>query len=284
MGRYSGEVAAVVGASRGIGRAVAERLAARGARVLLIARDERALAELAGELPGTGHRAVAADVADPRAGMRLAREVQEWSGRLDILVYSAGVLPLGPALTLEEEVAREAMEVNFWGAVRTVRSLWPAMRMGGRKSVILISSLATHMVLPFFFAYAGSKMALRAFAGALRQEWAAEGFHVGVVSPGPVNTGMVEGKLHTPLYRIPRWMPVLEAREVARAVDRAIYRRRKETVVPGWLAPLARLGAARPAWVETAYRWMVPDARRDVPDLVTSCSQFNQNHSEFERN
>lgn len=269
---------AVVGASRGIGRAIAERLSKKGAEVVLVARDEVALGEVARGLPGRSH-VVAVDVTDPQAGMTMARAVETCCGRLDALVYSAGVLPLGPvsAMTLRE--FQHAMEVNFWGAVRSVQGLLPLLRRGERRSIVFLSSLATHFPLPFFAAYSGSKMALRGLAVALRQELASEGFHVGIVSPGPVDTGMVRGKLQTPLYRIPRWMPVLKAEDVAKAVDRVLLQRKADVVVPAWLTPLAWAGLARPFLMMRGYRWAVPGWEEEISHLVTNRTRFNQNRS-----
>ncbi|MDI3257463.1 MAG: SDR family oxidoreductase [Kyrpidia sp.] len=287
MGLYEGECAAVIGASRGIGRAIAARLSEEGAETLLFARDHERLVQVAGTLPGRAHP-IPVDVTDAGAGAAMADAVEHSCGRLDILIYSAGVLPLAPVFRMPVEEFQRTMDVNYWGAVRAVQGLLPWLRRGKRRSIVFLSSLATHFPLPFFAAYAGSKMALRGFAVSLRQELAPEGFHVAMVSPGPVDTGMVKGKLHTPMYRIPRWMPLLQDTDVARAVDRTLRRRRADVVVPGWLAPLAWLGLARPTVVMKSYGLAVPGWERAIREgLARGASDetakeihpFHRNHS-----
>ncbi|MBE3552055.1 MAG: SDR family oxidoreductase [Kyrpidia tusciae] len=287
MGFYDGRCVAIVGASRGIGQAIATRLSGEGAEVILFARNRDGLLRVAETLPGKAH-AFAVDVTSAAAASAMAEAVERSLGRLDALIYSAGVLPLAPVSAMLTEEFERTMNVNFWGAVRTVQGLVPILGRGGMKSIVLLSSLSTHFPLPFFAAYCSSKMALRGFAASLRQELAPQGFHVGLVSPGPVDTAMVKGKLHTPLYRVPPWMPLLRPEDVSRAVDRVLRRRRAEAIVPGWLAPLAWLGLARPSLVMGSYRFAVPGweqavregMNRVIPGEESPESRaFNQNHS-----
>ncbi|MCG0237813.1 MAG: SDR family oxidoreductase [Firmicutes bacterium] len=254
-----GEVAVVTGASGGIGRALARALAGAGARVALIARSQEGLQATAAEVTALGAEAlpVAADVADSAAVQAAAREVARWAPGVDLLVHGAGVLTLGPLAELSREDHARTLAINYLGVVEVTRAFLSLLRAGRRKSVVAIGSLAGLVVPPFMGAYAASKFALRAYCHGLRQELAPEGFHVGMVHPGPVATAMTAGRLGGPYYPLPPGVPVLNPDAVAAATLGLIRRRRAEAVVPARLGPLARLGVAAPGVVDRVYRWVM---------------------------
>jgi NADP-dependent 3-hydroxy acid dehydrogenase YdfG len=175
-------LALVTGASRGIGAAVV-RVLAPTHDLLLGGRDAAALKEVAADLPGAHEWPV--DLTDPGA---LAGAVAGID-RLDVLVHSAGIGPLG---TVEETPAqqwRQTFEVNVVAVAELTRLLLPALR-AARGRVVCINSGAGFTARPGWGSYAASKFALRAFADALRAEEAAHGVRVTSVHPGRTDTDM----------------------------------------------------------------------------------------------
>jgi NADP-dependent 3-hydroxy acid dehydrogenase YdfG len=186
--RLAGRTALVTGASRGIGAAVARRLAADGARVALLARSERALRALAAELGG-GAAAITCDIRLPGAA-DVAQAALEAVGvdRPDILVNNAGAFFVTPAHETAVEAFRETLEVNLTAPFSFVRAFLPAMRQAGAGHVVTVGSIADRVAFPGNAAYAASKFGLRALHEVLRAELKGTGVRVSLVSPGPVNT------------------------------------------------------------------------------------------------
>ncbi|WP_051663155.1 SDR family NAD(P)-dependent oxidoreductase [Alicyclobacillus macrosporangiidus] len=253
------EVVVLIGGSGGIGKASALRFAARGARVVLVARGRDALEAAAADIRRLGGEAVAipADVSDPVAVNRLAEEVAARYGRVDVLVYGAAVFYLAPVEALDLPRARQAMDINYWGAVHAVQAFLPLLRQGRRKCIAFISSLSVPCTPAFFAAYAAPKHALHGLALSLRQELHPEGIVVSLIAPGPVDTALIEGHLHQDMYRLPLGVPVLTADEAAEGVVKAVLRRKKEWVVPRRFGVAARLSRAFPSLLDAYYRWTV---------------------------
>lgn len=174
--------ALVTGASRGIGAAVARALAPTH-DVLLGGRDMPALAAVATDLPGA--RPWPVDLTDPDA---IAAAV-DGIDRLDVLVHSAGIGPLGTVADTPAADWRRTYEVNVVAVAELTRLLLPALRAAcGR--VVLVNSGAGFTARPGWGAYAASKFALRAFADALRAEEASHGVRVTSVHPGRTDTAL----------------------------------------------------------------------------------------------
>jgi NAD(P)-dependent dehydrogenase (short-subunit alcohol dehydrogenase family) len=260
MKPFANEVALIVGGSSGIGRETALLLAERGASVVLLARGMDRLQEAAEEIRRRGGEAeiLAADVSSREEMEQAARRLAERFGRLDILVYSAAVFYLSPVETMDLALARQSMEINYWGAVQVTQSFLPLIRKGRRQSLLYVSSLSVPCTPPFFTAYASSKHALRGFVLALRQELRPEGIHVGMVSPGPVDTPLIEKDLHRELYRLPPGIPVLQPRPVAEGIVKALRKRKKELILPRRMTLAAWLAQASPSLVEWYYRLTIP--------------------------
>jgi NADP-dependent 3-hydroxy acid dehydrogenase YdfG len=175
-------LALVTGASRGIGAAVARALAPTH-DVLLGGRDPSALAAVGADLSGA--RPWPVELTDPAALAAAVADIE----RLDVLVHSAGIGPLG---TIEESPAeqwRQTFEVNVVAVAELTRLLLPALR-AARGRVVLVNSGAGFTARPGWGSYAASKFALRAFGDALRAEEAANGVRVTSVHPGRTDTEM----------------------------------------------------------------------------------------------
>lgn len=259
MRQMQGEVALITGGSGGIGLAAAARLAAQGACVYLLARDEERLQRAAARLSGDV-RTLRADHAVSHELTAAMVQVARERGSLDVLVNCAGQLEVGPAEELGSALTVRLMEANFLGTVRAIEAALPLLRRGQQRSIVTVASLAGLIAPPFMAAYAASKFALVGYMRSLRQELRAEGFHLGLVCPGPVTTAMVEGRLHTEHYRLPPGTPIIGPEAVADEIVRMIRMRKREIVVPRRLAPGARLGALCPELVDRLYRWV--NARR----------------------
>jgi NAD(P)-dependent dehydrogenase (short-subunit alcohol dehydrogenase family) len=260
-GFWQDAVVMVVGASSGIGQAVAGRLGALGARVIAVARDTHRLHDTVRSLRDQGLTVSAlpldATVAD--AWARAARRVKQEYGRLDVLVYSAGVLHLAPVAHMDVGEARAAMDTNYWGAVLAVQHLVPLLIRGRTPRIGFLSSLSVPCTPPFFTSYAAPKYALHALARCLQQELRPAGVRVSLILPGPVDTPLVAGKLHGELYRLPPGIPVITAEQAAKGVIHAIEHGKPWAVVPRSLRWAARLAEWRPGWMERLYRMTIPD-------------------------
>lgn len=218
----AGRTALVTGASRGIGAAVARRLAADGARVALLARSEPALRALAREL-GAGAIAIPCDLRTPNAAAVVAEALREIGLEApDIIVNNAGAFLIAPVHETTVDVFRETLELNLVGPFSLVRRFLPAMRARGSGHVVTIGSIADRATFPGNAAYAASKYGLRALHEVLRTELRGSGVRATLVSPGPVDTELWDpiDPDHQPGFT-PR-ASMLPAHAVAGAVHYAI--------------------------------------------------------------
>ncbi len=182
-GTLEGKVAVVTGGAQGIGRAVADGLAAEGARVVIadLARAEDAAAELEDGLGLTADVSSEADVA------RVVAESVSRMGRIDILVNNAGLyasLPMRPFTEIPLEEWREVMDVNVMSMFLCCRAVVPRMREQGGGKIVNISSGTPFRGVPFLLHYVTSKGAIVAFTRALARELGSDGIHVNCVAPG----------------------------------------------------------------------------------------------------
>jgi 3-oxoacyl-[acyl-carrier protein] reductase len=186
-----GKTALVTGSSRGIGRAIAERLAAEGATVVVnYTRDERSAKELVGKITDRGGKAVAikADVAKTAEVRRLYDEAEKAVGKLDIVVANAAVF-LGKALIEStEEDYDYVFNVNTRGVFFTLQEAGRRVRDGGR--IIVVSTGGTRMFFGNASLYIGSKGAIEQFARALSRELGPRNVTVNILSPGFTETDM----------------------------------------------------------------------------------------------
>ncbi|MFI2609592.1 SDR family NAD(P)-dependent oxidoreductase [Kitasatospora sp. NPDC018619] len=192
LGALDGRVALVTGGSRGIGAAVALRLAEDGADVVLTYRGGAAQAEeVAAKITAMGRTgwAVRADAADPEAARGVVEAVVERFGRLDVLVNNAGVGVLGPIGELALEDVDRALEVNVRGPFLYAREAAAHLAEGGR-IVTVGSCVAQRVAFPGATLYATSKAALTGLTKALARELGPRGITANLVHPGPIDTDM----------------------------------------------------------------------------------------------
>jgi 3-oxoacyl-[acyl-carrier protein] reductase len=184
-----GKVALVTAASRGLGRASAEALAAEGARVVLCARNETSVreAEQAIAAGGSDVLALVADVTDPATPEHLVTAALQRFGRLDIVVANAGGPPPGSALELDDDAIRAALEANLLSSVRLVRAALAPMRARGWGRLCCISSYSVVQPIPGLALSNTARTGLRAWAKTAAGDLAAEGSGITLnqVCPGP---------------------------------------------------------------------------------------------------
>jgi len=183
-----GRTALVTGASRGIGAAVARRLATAGARLVLVARTEQALRTLAAELGGDAI-VVTCDMREPDSATLVRRRLDAAGVACpDIIVNNAGAFVLAPAHETSVELFRETLEVNLTAPFGLVHAFLPAMRARRTGHVVTIGSIADRAAFPGNAAYAASKYGLRALHEVVRGETRGTGIRATLISPGPVDT------------------------------------------------------------------------------------------------
>jgi short-subunit dehydrogenase len=173
--------ALVTGASRGIGRAIAEALAKGGYSVL---GTSRGAAALPGDQKVPGVQYLRLDLGDEESIDSLVKE----AGEIEVLVNNAGGSQIGPIEEVPVEAMRRLFQQNLLGSVRLTQGLLPGMRARGRGRIIFISSYAGVTPVPFLSVYAATKAALTALARGLRQEVIRDNVHVSVIAPFDIHT------------------------------------------------------------------------------------------------
>jgi NADP-dependent 3-hydroxy acid dehydrogenase YdfG len=181
--------ALVTGASRGIGRALAEALAARGATVGLAARSQDEVGALAAELPGD-HVPLPCDVSDRAAVERAVEAFVEEAGGLDLVVANAGIARYGPFRETGVDAVEAMTAVNWLGTVYTVGAALPHLLDQARGHIAIVSSGAGHRSFPWAAGYGATKAAQRMFGEALRHELSGTGVSLTMVYPGEVATAL----------------------------------------------------------------------------------------------
>jgi short-subunit dehydrogenase len=215
--------AILTGASSGIGRALALELAGRGARLILNARRDDRLRELAEAIRSEGGAAlsVPGDVSDAALRRRLVETAERELSGLDLLVNNAGMGRFGPFAESDEARLRQTMEVNFFAPAELIRAALPLLRTGERPMVVNISSVLGHFSMPHKSEYCASKFALHGFSDALRMELRPAGIDVLVVSPSTTATEFFDKAENDPGRRPKRGMsPEKVASKTARAMER----------------------------------------------------------------
>jgi NAD(P)-dependent dehydrogenase (short-subunit alcohol dehydrogenase family) len=199
-------IAIVTGGARGIGYAVAERLAQSGAGVALWDRDRDAAEAAAKSIPGS--IALSLDVADPAAIESAAAETEKRFGRIDILVASAGIT--GPNASVADypvDAWRQVIDVNLNGAFLCCRAVVPRMQKRDYGRIVNIASVAGKEGNPNAAAYSASKAGVIALTKSLGKELAATGIRVNCVTPAAVRTDifkqMTEQQINFMLSKIP---------------------------------------------------------------------------------
>ena len=233
--RQRGRRVVITGAARGIGRAIAARLVAEGASVV-VADVDGAAADQAAQALGSAAQAVCLDVTQQAAVEARVAEL-EATGPIDVWINNAGIMSLGPFLA--QSPARDAAQraVNLDGVAFGMRAVLPRMLARGRGHIVNIASAAGRVGTPHAAMYSATKFAVIGLTEAVRREHEGSGVLFTVVLPSFVRTELIAGA------GVPRWPPVVSPEDVAAAVLRALERGTAEVYVPR----AARLAAVLPA-------------------------------------
>jgi NAD(P)-dependent dehydrogenase (short-subunit alcohol dehydrogenase family) len=251
---WNNQVVLLTGASSGIGRAVALRMARLGASVVLASRSEEKLQQLAGEIYEIGARAevVPTDVTDEAQCRQAVERALQRFGRLTILLCSAGISLRSRFEETSLEAIEKVMRVNFSGVLYSTHYALPHIQ-ATRGSLVAISSLVGKRGTPTYSVYGASKFAVQGLYEALRGELAPQGVHVGIVSPGHVDTPLREQVLGPDGQPWPTPVPapfrVWPVEMVVDKVIRLIERRWPEALLPAFVRPLLAIDDLMGPWL-----------------------------------
>ncbi|MEU2877410.1 SDR family oxidoreductase [Streptomyces sp. NPDC007070] len=257
MSRVSleGQVAVVTGAARGVGELLARKLSARGVKVALVGLEPDALKQVSERLH-TESAHWHADVTDHEAMARVATEVEERFGRVDVVVANAGVATGGPFTESDPQAWRRVIEVNLIGSAVTGRAFLPALTES-RGYLLQVASLAAMTPAPMMSAYCASKSGVEAYAHSLRAEVGHQGVRVGVAYLSWTDTDMVRGADQDDVMRELRqrlpW-PSNKTYPLGPAVDRivdGIERRSSHVYGQWWLRGMQSVRGYLPAVIGT---------------------------------
>lgn len=199
MDTIRGKTIVVTGAARGIGYATAKALLARGGRVIIGDRDVAVLEKAVTELGRSGQiSGYPVDVTDADSfSVLLDKARADGSGRIDVLINNAGVMPVGPFLDQSEQAIRTSIEVNFYGVLTGCRLVLPEMVRHHRGHIVNIASMAGMVAVPGQVVYAGTKFAVVGLSTAMADEFAPQGVNISVVLPTFTNTELISGTKDT---------------------------------------------------------------------------------------
>ncbi len=226
----------ITGASSGIGASLAREMARYRPHLLLVARSQQSLDELATELKTLGAASVqayVADVADSKSRAAIGQHIAQAWGSLDLLVNNAGISAHGRFEDNSEQTLRQIMEVNFFAATELSRLAIPLLRQGQDPMIVNVGSILGHRGIPFNSEYCASKFALRGWSEAVRPELRRDGIDLLLVSPGTTDTEFFE-HLISKEGQLP-WGKAkgISPEQVAKQIVRGIDRNRRE-IFPNW--------------------------------------------------
>ncbi|MBU2651319.1 MAG: SDR family oxidoreductase [Bacteroidetes bacterium] len=231
-----GKTVIVTGASSGIGRALAFEMAARKAKVVIVARNREKLEAVENELKATGTEVLAltADVSIEDDCRRLVEETVKRFGGIDVLINNAGLSMRALFLETDLQVIRRLMDVNFWGTVYCTKFALPYL-LASKGSVVGVSSIAGYKGLPGRTGYSASKFAMHGFLETLRIENLKTGLHVLIACPGftasNIRNTALNGKGNMQGESPREEDKMMSAEEVAVHIARAIEKRKKTLIL-----------------------------------------------------
>jgi NADP-dependent 3-hydroxy acid dehydrogenase YdfG len=249
-------VIAITGASAGIGRACAERLAADGAAIVVSARRTDRLADVAAAITRAGGRALAvrADVTSPDDMLSLVARAEEAFGRLDVMICNAGIGYHGRFDETPVDVMRKLVDVNLMGTLYAAQAALRAFRLHQTGHLIAISSIVGRRGIGGSSVYAATKAAQVGFIESLRAEFAGTPFRASLVLPVSTLTEFHETMRREYGFEVTRVGPRQSAATVAEAVARCITSPRAEVYPHRLSRGLAVLNVLAPSLTDRAVR------------------------------
>ena len=238
------KVVIVTGASAGIGRALAQALAAEGAHLVLVARREALLAELAHDLESAGHQvlAVTADITEPDSVQAVVEKAVTRFGRIDVLINNAGTVVSGAFSDYPAASIRRTVEVNVLGTLTMTQPVVRVMHEQKYGHIVNIASVAGALPNPGFSVYGATKAALLYISDTLAQELADDNIFVTQVLPGWVATDMLGHMAEADMRAtglVGPINPINTPEQLAQDVIKAIHERRERVINAGLLFKIA---------------------------------------------
>ena len=230
MGKLENKNIAITGASSGIGRATALRVAKEGANVALIARNRERLEETAAEIRAMGKKAVVieADITDSEKIKNAVDTAIKELGTLDVFHCNAGIYLRCPAKDLRMDQIRKLMEVDFFGCLNCVYAVLPYFLERKSGTIVTTCSMDGKKGVPPDAAYVAAKFAMNGFFQVLRQELRGTGVHAAIIYPSRMDTPQIRH------VDCPAITPKGDPDMVAKAVVKAIVKKKKEIMVPSF--------------------------------------------------
>lgn len=222
---FKGKNIWIIGASSGIGHALAMELAGQGATLVLSARREEELTKLAGDLEGQNHLPLPVDVADPKTLKDALSHIQENLGQLDSVIFLAAIYSPHDEQRKELEFIHKMLEVNIGGAFNLIDAVMPYYEEKGQGQLVICASVAGFRGLPKGQPYCATKAALISLCETMRIENANTGIDVKVINPGFVKTPLTD-KNDFPMPMI------IEAEDAAKAITRDLLTNKFEIHFP----------------------------------------------------
>jgi short-subunit dehydrogenase len=257
----AGKKVLLTGATGGLGRAIADRLAGAGAHLILSARSAEALEEMAGSLPGSGHSVLPADLGDPGAALSLA----DSAAGTDVLVANAALPSTGRITELNEDQVARMLRINLESPILLAQALLPGMQERRQGKLVMIGSLAGKAGSPRSSIYNATKFGLRGFVFGLAQDLVGTGVGVSLVAPGFVREA---GMFADSGAESPAGMGTTTPDRVSDAVLKAVTSDRLEiTVAPRVQKTMAHLGLISP---KLSHRVQSGSAGQKAADSVAS--------------
>ncbi len=241
---FAGKTAIITGASAGVGAATARTLAKLGMNLVLVARGQAGLDKISDQLsPITSVLTVAMDVSDPQAAVALVEKANAHFASIDLLVNNAGYHQRGNVASNSANDLAQMVDVNLRAPIHLSGLVLPYLQQAGGGAIVNVGSLAGRSPLQGAATYAATKAGLRAFTYSLADELKGENIRVGVVSPGPIDTGFIMADIDQ-VEDIVFSQPMSSAQQVTDAIIAIALGRATEISLPrasGWLTTVAYL-------------------------------------------
>ncbi len=281
--KYKDKTVLITGASSGIGYQTAIEFAKRGANLILVARRETRLNQLAEKLKQYNIKCLAytCDISKKDQVLEMSKIVLETFGTVDILVNNAGFAIYGSASDLSIDDIESQMATNYLGMIYCTKTFLPSMLEQDSGHIVNVASLAASFGLPGIAPYCASKFAMLGFSEGLKHELSGKGVDITVVSPIMVKTEFFD---HESFTSMPKSNISLDAKTVAKAIVRAADSSRLEIVVPSISRTVVWLKHTVPFIINPILGRMFSSKLRSTHSSSTDSDSISSSSSDFNSN
>lgn len=246
-------VVAITGGGRGIGLAMAKRLARAGARISIGDIDATLAQQAASEVGGYGGQV---DVRDRASMAAWLVATEQALGPVDVIINNAGIMPAGPFHEESDALSDAQIDINLRGVIHGCKAALPGMLARGRGHVVNVASMAGRLAVPGLAVYCATKFAVVGLTETLREEYRDSGIDFTTVMPAKVTTELAAGT-----DSAARGVPTVSPEDVAEAVYDALVQRLPEVTLPRYLQALHPVQSVTPHWLLRGVRKVFGDRR-----------------------